>query len=118
MFYFEFSSLHIFSLLGSSVCFTAGAFSTTVKSCQPGLQGPTTNPGTTIIIIIIIIIIILTRPKPAFGRLGLGGSSGVKTLGEGKISKNVTNKQTDTSSLYIYHHHHHYVLHSKFNWRQ
>ena len=35
-------------------------------------------------------IIITTRPKPALGRLGLGGSSGVKTLGEGKISKNVT----------------------------
>ena len=27
------------------------------------------------IIIIIIIIIIITRPRPAFGRLGLGGSS-------------------------------------------
>ena len=29
-----------------------------------------------IVIIIIIIIIIITRPWPAFGRLGLGGSSG------------------------------------------
>ena len=28
------------------------------------------------IIIIIIIVIIITRPRPAFGRLGLGGSSG------------------------------------------
>ena len=28
------------------------------------------------IIIIIIIIIIITRPRPAFGRLGLGGSLG------------------------------------------
>ena len=30
----------------------------------------------TTISIIIIIIIIITRPRPAFGRLGLGGSSG------------------------------------------
>ena len=51
-------------------------------------------------IIILIIIIIITRPKPAFGRLGLGGSLGVKTLGEGKISKNVTELHH-----YIYHHH-------------
>ena len=29
-----------------------------------------------IVIVIIIIIIIVTRPRPAFGRLGLGGSSG------------------------------------------
>ena len=28
------------------------------------------------LVIIIIIIIIITRPRPAFGRLGLGGSSG------------------------------------------
>ena len=33
------------------------------------------------IIIIIIIIIIITRPRPAFGRLGLGRSSGGKTSG-------------------------------------
>ena len=56
---------------------------------------------------IIIIIIIITRPKPGFGRLGLGGSSGVKTLGEGKISKNVTDRHTHIQSytppLYIYH---------------
>ena len=42
-------------------------------------------------ITIIIIIIITTRPKPAFGWLGLGGLSGVKTLGEGKIGKNTHN---------------------------
>ena len=58
-----------------------------------------------IIIIVIIIIIIVSRPKPAFGRLGLGGSLGVKTLGEGKISKNVTHIHTDTSQLYIYQQH-------------
>ena len=32
-----------------------------------------------LIIIIIIIIIIITRPWPAFGRQGLGGSSGGDT---------------------------------------
>ena len=48
----------------------------------------------TISIIIISAIIIITRPKPAFGRLGLGGSSG-----EGKIGKKVTHRHTDTSSL-------------------
>ena len=55
-----------------------------------------------VIITVIIIIIINTRPKPAFGRLGLGGSSGVKTLGEGKISKNVTHRQTDIHFIIIY----------------
>ena len=39
----------------------------------------------TLIIIIIIIIIIITRPWPAFGRLGLGGSSGVYSS-HGQIS--------------------------------
>ena len=29
-----------------------------------------------IVVIIVITIIIITRPRPAFGRLGLGGSSG------------------------------------------
>ena len=50
----------------------------------------------------IAIIIIITRPWPAFGRLGLGGSSGVKTMGKGKISKNVTHTQTDTHTLHHY----------------
>ena len=35
-----------------------------------------------IVIVIIIIIIIITRPRPAFGRLGLGRSSGGKTSGD------------------------------------
>ena len=34
-----------------------------------------------IILSIFIIIIITTRPRPAFGRLGLGRSSGGKTFG-------------------------------------
>ena len=50
---------------------------------------------------IIIITIIITGPKPAFGRLGLGGSSGVNTLGKGKISKNVTYKHTLHHYIYI-----------------
>ena len=29
-----------------------------------------------VIVIVIVVIIIITRPRPAFGRLGLGGSSG------------------------------------------
>ena len=34
-----------------------------------------------ILIVTITIIIIITRPRPAFGRLGLGRSSGGKTSG-------------------------------------
>ena len=69
---------------------------------------------TTPLIIIITIIIIITRPKPAFGRLGLGGSSEVKTLGEGKISKNVTDIHTDIhfTIIYISSHHHHPHYHA------
>ena len=53
--------------------------------------------------VIVIIIIIIIRPRPAFGWLGLGGLSGVKTLGEGKIGKNThTTIHTDASPLYIY----------------
>ena len=59
--------------------------------CKPSAKRPRLPLGpsftiitviiTTIIIVIVvivnvIIIIIFTRPRPAFGRLGLGGSSG------------------------------------------
>ena len=54
-----------------------------------------------IVIIIITITIIITRPKRAFGRLGLGGSSGVKTMGKGKISKNVTHRHTHIHFIII-----------------
>ena len=41
-------------------------------------SGTTANPKGVLLsqVIIIIIIIIITRPRPAFGRLGLGGSLG------------------------------------------
>ena len=38
-----------------------------------------------IIVVVVIIIIIITRPWPAFGRQGLGGSSGVYSS-HGQIS--------------------------------
>ena len=39
-------------------------------------QNPTEDEVTFVIVIIITIIIIITRPRPAFHRLGLGGSLG------------------------------------------
>ena len=68
--------------------------------------------------VIIHIIIIITRPRLAFSRLGLGGSLGVKTLWEGKLSKNVTHKQALHHYIYIYHcfnlhHQHHHHMHRR-----
>ena len=53
------------------------------RSTVIGTRAATTGESTVeeVIQITIIIVIIITRPRPAFGRLGLGRSSGGKTLG-------------------------------------
>ena len=52
--------------------------STSCCSCLLGLISPHLNDN---MLIVFNIIIINTRPRPAFGRLGLGRSSGGKTSG-------------------------------------
>ena len=52
-----------------------------------------------IIFVIVIIIIIIPRPRLAFGRLGLGGSSGGKTLGG--VSLRAFGAQLGSEAIYI-----------------
>ena len=53
------------------------------------------------VIIITILIIITTRPRPAFGRLGLGRSSGGKTLGDVSTPRFAPSALSSTLKQYI-----------------